>query len=118
MLETRRYHIVIATEPWIYRRKNIPLATVSHPKYMIINHIHYNTYLVCYIKKDINVTVNVNYYIVQIAVRTTNKEDLIKVTAVYLPPDMETKMYIEKVQATFRTHSPIILEAFNAHNDI
>ena len=115
VLETRRYHIVIAAELWIYKRKNIPPATVSHPKYMIINHIHHNTYLVCYARKDINVTAKVNHYIAQISIRT--EEDPLRITAIYLPPDMEIRTYIENVRTIFKTHSPIIVGDFNAHNE-
>ena len=117
VLETRRYHVVIAAEPWIYKRKNIPPATVSHPKYTIISHVHHDSYLVCYARKDINATAKVNHHIAQISIRTTNEEDPLRITAIYLPPDMETRKYTENIRTIFKTHSPLILGDFNAHNE-
>ena len=117
VLETSTSHIIIAAEPWIYRRKGIPPATVSHPKYTIINHIHHDTYLVCYARKDINATANVNRYIAHISVETKDRANPVKATAVYLPPDMETTTYTREIQKVFKPHINTVLGDFNAHNE-
>ena len=95
VLKTRRYYMGIAAEPWIYRRKEIPPATVSHPKYSITNHIYHDIYLVCYARKDISITANMDTYKAEISIKT--EEDLIRIIAIYLPPNVETDKYRKEV---------------------
>ena len=61
-------------------------------------------------------TAKVNHYIAQISIRTTNEADPLKITAIYLPLDIETRTYTENIRTIFKTHSPLVLGDSNAHN--